>query len=169
MLVTGIDPGKQGAIVTLNSNRQIARYSSMPTIGNSKKKKIAPAEIRTLLSADDVTTVFLESVFIKGKFRSRSSILSEGRNCYVIEGILAGLEIPYQMVQPKIWHKAVVGGDKRLKPKDRAFEKASQLWPQAEFVTNFNHVTKVQQELYRGMVDAALIADYGRLQICGAI
>lgn len=72
-------------------------------------------------------------------------------------GILFALGIPYSLVAPVRWQKAIIHGAEGATPKARAWARAQQLWP-----NQHNWFLKPRGGVHDGLVDAALIAEYGR-------
>ena len=77
-----------------------------------------------------------------------TSMFSFGRSLGILEGTLAGLDIPYTLVTPQVWKKAMGANAS----KDGAREMAMRLWPS-------------KSELFKrkkddGRAEAALLALY---------
>lgn len=162
----GVDPGLDGAIA-LYDGRVLAVHD-MPTVsitrnGKGKREVSAPllaAVLREFVherllvadtgydpNSDDVfdVRVLVERVgAMKGQ--GVSSMFSFGRSAGIIEGVLAGLRLPCQLVVPQVWQKAmgVRGG------KDGARARAAQLFP--------NHAAMFARKKDDGRADAALLA-----------
>jgi crossover junction endodeoxyribonuclease RuvC len=121
----GIDPGVAGAIV-VEANGEIAEVIDTPTIEVRGKRHVCPHGIREVLYglAKCKATAVVE--WVQGVQQSgATSAFNFGRGFGVIEGVLAGLGIPYVLVRPQAWTKALgVGSDKGA---HRAA--AMRLWP----------------------------------------
>ncbi len=81
------------------------------------------------------------------------SMFTFGASWGLVRGVCAGLGLSYELVRPQEWQKAMLAGQ----PKQSEYLVASRLWPQAEW--RGSHWSRVP---HSGLVDAALIAEYGR-------
>lgn len=150
-MILGIDPGLSGALAFKGENTLVA--IDMPTVSiqrNGKNKR--EIDLAGLVSDIDalgpVEHAYVEQV---GAMPGQgvSSVFSFGKSYGSILGILAAKRIPYTLVSPVRWKKAlqVPAG------KDAARHRASQLLPQyAELWPLVKH---------DGRAEAALIAVYG--------
>ena len=126
-VLIGIDPGVSGAIVAVDK-AGIVRGDDMPVIEINGRKHVSPAALRAVLAAmakeDREVHVVIEHV--QGVQQSgATSAFNFGRGFGVIEGVVAGLQLPYTLVRPQAWTKALgVGSDKGA---HRAA--AMRLWP----------------------------------------
>jgi len=85
-----------------------------------------------------------------------SSVFAFGRAAGICEGVLAGLDLPFQMVVPQVWRRAMVGATlDDTKTSSRAA--AAKLLPQ--------HARLFKRVKDDGRADAALMALYGLLHI----
>lgn len=126
----GVDPGASGAIAVLDRDSDIVQIFDMPTletkVGRAIKKKVNPqaitAELRIFKEAR--VDAILELV---GAMPGQgvTSMFNFGRSLGIIEGVLAGMDVPYEMVTPTVWKKHM----KLTTNKDDSREKAMRLWP----------------------------------------
>ena len=86
------------------------------------------------------------------------SMFSIGRGYGIMEGILAGLGLPYMVIHPKTWQKKMFEGMPHQDTKQASVLTACRLFPGAKFFGS-DKSTK----LHNGMTDAALMAYYGYL------
>jgi len=149
----GIDPGISGALAVLDKGGAIVQIFDMPTLeyvsGKSKKQRVNPqaicAELR--LFKDRQVEGMIEQVnAMPGQ--GVTSMFSFGRSLGILEGTLAGIDIPYTLVIPQVWKKAMGANAS----KDGAREMAMRLWPS-------------KSELFKrkkddGRAEAALLALY---------
>jgi crossover junction endodeoxyribonuclease RuvC len=149
----GIDPGISGAVAILDKKGDIVLIFDMPTVeikvGSSMKKKIAPAAIvdELLPFTKEPCIALIEKVGARPG-EGAVSMFGFGRSLGVIEGVLAALQVPYSLVAPTVWTKAM-----RTNPgKDGSREKAMELWPK-----DAAYFKRVKDN---GRSDAALIAKY---------
>lgn len=163
----GIDLGKEGGFYALKNGKPILK-EVMPKIG---KDLDLPAIGKILLKfrKQDVHVIF-ES--IKGLFGISKGIamdLSEQKG--IIEGMCVLLKLPYTVVGPKTWQKAMFSGAK-IQTKTKKVEGVSKtvtdtkatatlvakrLFPQETFLKSDR-----SKKPHDGLVDACLLAEYGR-------
>ena len=160
MKIIGIDPGLDGGIAVMDE-RGLRYAEVLPTTKLAKKREVNLAALRDLLSIDlddlnpfarDGVHVFLEHVHAMPK-QGVTSMFTFGRGFGQIEGILAGLRIPYTLVSPQTWKKVVMAGE----PKGSEILVAERLWPEQDW-----RASERCKKQHMGMIDAALIAEYGR-------
>ena len=153
-MVIGIDPGVSGAIVAVAASG-IVHVADMPTVAINGKQHVNPAAVRAVLAAmageDQAEHVVIEHV--QGVQQSgATSAFNFGRGFGLLEGVVAGLQLPYTLVRPQRWTKDLAVG--RDKGEHRAM--AARLWP-ASAAT----FARVKDD---GRADAALIAEWFRRQ-----
>jgi crossover junction endodeoxyribonuclease RuvC len=148
----GFDPGLDGAYTVLDRGSNIVQVFDMPTVevqvGKSMKRKVAPAAI-----ADELKMFCGQSRAIVESVAARpgqgvSSMFGFGRSLGVLEGVLAGLGIPYELVPPQTWAKQM-----RIAPgKGGSRQRAMEVWPDKA-----GEFKRVKDD---GRADSALIALY---------
>jgi crossover junction endodeoxyribonuclease RuvC len=149
MRIIGIDPGADGALVSLGENSCMLR--KMPNNENDLVLTIEELWKRTAAHH-----VFLEKAQVMpgngavGMFRY-------GDGFGQIKGILAALRIPHTLVHPKTWTRIMHHGTAIGHPKARSLEAVRRLFPQIEL-----RRTERCRNLDEGFIDALLIAEYGR-------
>ena len=171
--IVGIDPGKNGAIVHLTDG-QVAHALVMPTIG--KKLDIHElARVLALFCSED-THVFVEAVHaIYGSAAGATFVFGEVFGA--IKGVLATLNQPFTLVQPKKWQAIAYQGIPEIrKPsvkitkgkragqtvKGQRDTKAMSLLAAKRLFPNVNlTATERNTKPHDGIVDALLIAAYG--------
>lgn len=155
MNIAGIDPGQTGAVAIILPKACIFLADTPTEIvkkGKGSKTEYLPANMADILRDNQIDHVFIEKV---GAMPGQgvTSMFNFGKGFGLWLGILAALKIPYTLVTPQAWKKAIMQG---VSDKDAARGKAIQLYPQ------------VSKELSRkkdiGRADALLIAEYGRRQ-----
>ena len=152
MKIMGVDPGASGALVILDTDDRSIVVIDMPTT----KVKRGP---RTVNQVDAVAlshalqpysgecTALVEKVHsMPGQ--GLVSTFSFGRAAGVLEGVLAALDIPFSLIPPQTWTKAMrlFGG------KDGSRARAQELFPDQA------HLFARKKD--DGRADAALIACY---------
>ena len=158
MRILGIDPGASGALVIVDTNQNTLEVMDMPCVeikrGARMVRQVSAQLLVNLLRDHNASHAYVEKV---GAMPGQgvASMFAFGRAAGVVEGVLAGLEIPTTYVTPQEWQKAmrVIGG------KDGSRNRASQLWPAFS-----NQFARKKDD---GRADAALVASYGS-QLAGA-
>lgn len=158
----GIDPGKYGALVLLNTRGKISGFKMMPlsdekpiignyALGNIKKL------IREEFPAQVINKVFVEIPQMFGIAATSSFVM--GYNWGKLEDGLGDLEVMTTFITPSEWTRSMHADcDPKYKPKEKSAQKFESLWGDWK-PNNFSSLNKQQRE---GVVDAALIAEYGR-------
>lgn len=149
MLILGIDPGIRGAFALLQNGKMIS-YGKLPILGKGKEKKILDLTlIRQIIEKAD--HVFIE----KAQSFPKQGISSTGRYLEafgMLQGLCAGLKIPYTLVHPSVWKRALLKG--MAKGKASSLRRAKQLFPNAQVIDEHE-------------AEAMLIAYYGWLELQG--
>ena len=159
----GIDPGIYGAIARYTIDDEDPDWCAlevepMPVNeirrGKTLKKWVDPNLVATVISAYEKETAFvqLEAVGASPQMGVTSSF-SFGRSFGVVEGVVAGMEIPIKYVQPSTWKRAV--GIKLRASKDESRMVASQIWPE------WSHLWPLKKD--DGKAEAMLLAYYGAI------
>lgn len=150
--ILGVDPGASGALCILCTKTEILEIYDMPTVtiqrGTRHVRQVNAALLVDILRESKPDRAFVEAVHAMPG-QGVSSMFAFGRALGVIEGALAGLNIPQTLVPPAEWTKAmrVKGG------KDGARNRAIELYPR-----HSNLFARVKDD---GRADATLIATYG--------
>lgn len=160
-IYVGIDVGKKGGIVKLGEDNKLISLHAMPMIG----KEYDIQELKNILSNPDEEIVHLaiENVHaIQGR-TGNSSNFSFGLGKGILMGLVAGLNIPYTLVNPKTWQKiAWEGVSKQSDNKKTSLLAAKRLFPTESFLA-----TERSRVPHDGMVDGALMAYYIKLKFNG--
>ena len=150
-MIVGVDPGLGGGIACS------AWVQKMPTLasGKSKSGKVLdePAIRKLLVGAEHV---FIESVHSMPK-QGVVSGFTFGTVFGILRGICVGLEIPYTLVEPRVWQKEMLKGVNRKNTKKASVIIAKRLFP------------KMAEDIgtHDGKSDALLICEFGRRQLRG--
>ena len=135
----GIDPGKDGAIAVLAENGALLHIIDMPYLLDS---------VRMTFDYQCDMFVALEAQQAMPK-QGVSSTFTTGQGFGRLEGLLTGLQIPYEVVRPQRWMREMgipVGADKR-----KHVEVAQSMYPLAP-------LTGPRGKLLDGRGDALLLA-----------
>jgi hypothetical protein len=165
--IAGIDPGKTGGIVLI-TDKEI-KYWCIPKIGKEVDLRKLN-DIFKLLPKD--CTVFLERVHaIFGS--AAGSTFTFGQVFGFLEAMIVAHELSYSMVDPKQWQKEMFMGinpiykpnkkRKMLETKQMAELAYKRLFPELDlYITDNGNKSK---KVHDGIVDALLIAEFGRRKI----
>ena len=154
MYILGIDPGFSGAIAVLDPDLKIDFVMDMPIIKVGKKRELDEAKLGSIFKmwhGKDIT-VGLE----KSQTMPNQGVVSSGRymaSYGFLRGLCVGNGIPYHLIQPQSWKKAMMPDMGR--EKGASIQKVTQLYPDLS-------LTRVKDH---GIADAVLIARYLRLNI----
>ena len=161
----GIDPGLKGAIVLLDESRQMPGFWEMPVEKIKGKNEIDLALLNGLFTEfPDDTKVFMEEVHSMPN-QGVASMFKFGKGFGILQGMLTAHGFDITLVRPQQWQKFQYGlfqFDENLSPKERSLIIGRQGYP--------GHVKKFTSpgrkkgtiKYHDGLVDALLIADYGR-------
>ncbi len=128
----GIDPGATGAVVAIDEAGQIVETFPFGSLHDAVERMDSLRDGRV---TDGIVLACLEKVqAFPGQ--GRSSIFSFGTNYGIWQGILASRSIPFELVTPQKWQKAVLScKPAKGQTKDHVFEWARRRWPKAELTT----------------------------------
>lgn len=150
--VLGIDPGLNGGLAFLNDAG--ITLIPMPTIAG--KDFDIQAIKRYLLEHKPGLTIVEQQISMPGQ--GLSSTLQTGKGYGILLGLLAGLEMPHQIVSAKSWqHKLFTGVAAKLDTKAKSEIIAKRIFPSADFRRSDR--ARVNAD---GLTDAACIAEYAR-------
>jgi len=89
-----------------------------------------------------------------------SSMFKFGKVYGEVLGAIKSENIPHTLITPQKWQKEIFQGiETKLKPKEKALIAAKRLFPNESFLA-----TPRSRKPHDGMVDALLLAEYGRRQ-----
>ncbi len=160
MIIVGIDPGLDGAVAIILEDGRVEFYDT-PTVLLGKRRDYdlpAMAEIVRRLDDLDLCTkeilVGLEKVHAMPKNGSLSAF-GMGRSIGAWEMALVFSGLPYELIAPQRWKKAMMDG--MPKEKDSSRVVAMRLFPQA--------AVELKLRKHHGRADALLIAAYRRTSL----
>ena len=162
-LYIGIDNGLTGALVALSTaaGADPVAMTVMPTRGKAKGNEVDGNAIlewfRELHTPFDQLTVLLE---VPGKHSPGAQALCSMWDSFgCIRGVLECRGIRHHRINPQMWQKTMLVGCAKGDTKPAALAKAKQLWPSESWLA-----TPRSSVPHNGIVDAALIAEYGRIK-----
>lgn len=154
MNIVGVDPGITGGIAVLYGSGNIT-VVPMPVIAK-EIDFVALARWLNRQTPDREPAVFLERAQAFPK-AGASGMFNYGASYWGTLAICATLRIPVTIVAPAKWHRALTQGDDD--PKTKAIRACHQLFP------SVNLCWGRSKKPHLGIVDALLIAEYGRRQL----
>ena len=161
MIYIGIDNGLKGALTAVSAHSGlIIERCVMPVQGKAKGDEVDCRAVTDWLSdicAFDCMSVLLET---PGKHSPGTNALCSMWDSYgSIRSILETRGIRHHRIAPQTWQSSMLGKIAKGHTKPAALSKARQLWPQENFFASSRCRTP-----HDGIIDAALIAEYGRLK-----
>lgn len=147
MRVVGIDPGKSGGLVLIDDGE--IQAERMPVTAGAVDGK----RLGTWLVLHSPDVVILEKVGARPK-QGVKSMFTFGMGYGVVKGVLESLAIPYRLVTPQAWKRAVLAGT--AKDKEAAISFIRTAYPTINLIPDG---CRVPQD---GIADAACLAVYGR-------
>lgn len=148
----GIDPGLKGGVAFLGANGEILESHIMPVVGN----EIWLSKLACLLRTPNSLAYVEHSQAISKA--GAGTVFKFGMGFGAILGILSANHKPYTLVKPRVWQKEMhAGTDPDLDPKQRSLISAERLYPTQNFLAS-----ERCKKPHDGMIDAVLIAEYGR-------
>lgn len=155
----GIDPGIGGAIAVLDETGHVFSVIPMPVAKVGAKNKLDLRSIRLLFKSYDLDKIQIVAIERQQAFPKQGAVscFTIGMGYGQLEGLCAGLNIPYTIIGPRDWQKEMYMGLPKGKSKDHSILMAQRLFPKTSFLAT-SRCTKIHD----GMTDAILIAEYGR-------
>jgi len=150
--VLGIDPGLGGALALLNGDNLVS-VMDMPTgmimVGGKSKRRIIIPPMVAQLKQWKPDMAFVEQVGPMPR-QGVTSVFQFGQSFGIILGVLATLQIRYELVPPAKWKKLMRVG----REKDESRMRAMEIWPR------MSHYFEKKKD--DGRAEAALIAKAGQ-------
>lgn len=163
MYFLGIDPGQEGALVLIDSKRQVLLFKKMPIITiKSNNKTTKHYDILNLVAFFKIikeqyadTHIYIEQIGAAPE-QGVTSMFTMGMGFGLILGIIGAMEIPHTRVRPNIWKGKLMAG--LPKEKLASCVAASRLFPKS-----VDMLRTTKGKLDHNIADALLIAEWGRL------
>lgn len=133
----------------------------MPTRSKAKGNEIDACAVKDWIEAlqarfDMTADVILET---PGKFSKGVQAISSMWDSYgALRAVCEVMGLRHHRITPQQWQKVMLVGCKKGDTKPAALQRAKQLWPDEDFLP-----TARSSKPHEGLIDAALIAEYGRL------
>lgn len=163
MIYVGIDNGvTTGGIVALSDHP--GPPIAMTTFPTQKPRSRTEVDIKALSGwVSDICGLLEGVTFIieePNNSRNPSTAYSVASCFHSIRGMLDRCDTKWHRVTPQRWQKAILGKLEKGQTKPAALTKAKQLWPDEKWLA-----TPRSRTPHTGLVDAALIAEYGRIKL----
>jgi hypothetical protein len=142
----GVDPGQGGAAALIDSDGQIDILDWPGDPG-----PVADTIKRSWMGRHEIRLCAIELVHAMPK-QGVSSMFKFGVNYGQWQGVFAALNVPYVLVSPREWQRALVLPSAGANPKERSLTTARRLFPNAELGRKKDH----------GRSDALLLAWWAR-------
>lgn len=155
MLTCGVDPGKKGGAVILDSTGKIISKSTMFI----KNTEFDPIAYSSFLSNEQyrVNHIVIERVTAMPK-NGVVSMFHFGMAFMFCQVVPMMLQIPMTLVTPQVWQKVLhTGIDQKLDPKQRSLIAFQRLFPTEDL-----RATERCKNQHDGLIDAVLLAEWGR-------
>ena len=157
--ILGIDPGLSGGFAVWKDGKIVDAWNT-PTftvVRNRKNRRELDCDqigkiiaIASMSRPSPIAVIEQQQAY---RGQGVSTTFTTGKNYGILIGLLEGLDIPFEVVSPIRWKKALkLGKDKQL-----SFDLGNKLFPDA---THF--WTRKKDD---GVVEAALLAHYGATMI----
>lgn len=156
VIYLGVDNGVSGALAAiLPTNGEIMSMIAMPTQKARKGNEIDVKAVSEWLDSLQLTPVCI--IEEPGGSKSAKAACSMAGSFHCIRSIFELRGYRWHRVTPSQWQKVMLPGCKPGDTKPRALSAAKALWPAESFLP-----TDRCRVPHDGMIDAALIAEYGR-------
>ncbi len=157
MIILGIDPGKSGGCVFLHQDGDLVEMM----VGTDPYE--LSYKIKALYKVHQIKAIIEKAQSFPGN--GAHHMFNYGTGYGEILGVMAALEIPFTLVHPNLWSRTMLTGVQvAAKPKERNLIAFKRLYPKLDL--RGSDRAKKQHE---GLVDALLIAEYGRRQMMYAL
>ncbi len=162
MIYIGIDNGVSGALVAISDRPSPSFIGSLP-MPIVKARKGNEVNIRAVhLWLTEITGGNLSNAMYileePGGSKSAKAATSMAGSFHSMRGFFETKLLRWERITPQKWQKEMLPGCETGDTKPRALELARRKWPKETFLKTER--CKVPDE---GIIDAALIAEYGRL------
>ncbi len=147
--LAGIDPGIHGAVAIVHPDNNEADLWLLSEFMDN------PTQFKKVIDIHEVKHIYIEKAQSM-PFNGGVTMLNYGTGFGRIIGWIEMLQIPYTMIRPQIWtkemHRGVGGDDAKTK---------SEIAARRLFPTE-NLCLPGKKKMHSGMMDARLIAEYGK-------
>lgn len=160
MIYIGIDNGVSGAIAAISeSHGAIVAMTPTPIKKSRKGNEVDMRAVYRWLS--ETLPGFQNGCFVieePNNAMTKSTAASMAGSFHAFRGFFEVKFLRWHRITPQAWQKKMLPGCAPGDTKPRAKAKAAELWPSESFIA-----TDQCKVPHSGLIDAALIAEYGRL------
>ena len=159
MIYIGIDNGLTGGLCVLGESGEILAKVIMPTREKSKGNELAANDLAAHFEVwRELYGPFSVIIETPGKFAKGVQAISSMWDSYgATRGVLEALKIRHHRIAPITWQKVMIPNCAKGDTKPAAKARVGQLWPDEKWLA-----TPRSTKPHEGLIDAALIAEYGR-------
>lgn len=158
MLILGIDPGKTGGAALINQYSDILEIEAFKPVGKEFDIKRFINMLKDWAFEYDPYYIYIEKVHSMPK-QGVVSMFDFGKTFGQMLGSIETFGHPYDKVPATIWapniHKSC--GCDAVTAKQKSLQAVDKIWPGVDL-----RATKRSRTPHSGIVDALLIAEYGR-------
>ena len=151
-LYLGVDPGAKGGFAVIAADGRLVGYDKF------RDGVFLAGAIGTIMvtEGDTINRCYVEKAQSMPS-QGVKSMFTYGTGYGKILGTLETMLLSYELVPPRKWQKKIIPGAPKGESKKAALIKAKQLFPTESFIL------KGCRKPHDGIIDAVLIAEYGRL------
>lgn len=156
-VVVGIDNGISGGLVAIGQLGHVMAMTTMPCKRERKNNEIDICEVWRWMTSNflpHAATIVIEE---PGGSKSAQAARSMAGSFHALRALCEIKHLKWHRITPQSWQKELLGKIPPGETKPRALALAKTLWPDEPFLATPR--CKVPHD---GLVDAALIAEYGR-------
>ena len=160
MIYIGIDNGLSGGLAAVHPSGYAPQLLVMPSRGKSKGNELDAEAvykwIRNIAAeSSEPVAVILET---PGKFSKGVQAISSMWDSYgALRAVCEVMGLRHHRITPQQWQKVMLPAGAKGDTKPAALQKVRQLWPDETWLA-----TPRSTKPHEGLIDAALIAEYGR-------
>lgn len=161
MIYVGIDNGISGGICAISEHNGTIIDSCKMPIKRARAGDEVDVRAFHLWVSDTTGGNLSNAVYIleePGGSKSAKAAKSMAGSFHSLRGFFETKMLRWERITPQSWQKVILPGCKAGETKKRALARASELWPEESFILKGCRVP------HDGIIDAALIAEYGRRQ-----
>ena len=163
----GIDPGLSGGIAIITEGKRINRIELvvMPIIISGKKKTLNNLMLATKFSSLAVICRDCYAILEQQQPMPKqgvTSMFSIGYGFGALKQCLVDFNIPHEVVRAQVWQKEFGISGRKGNTKAQALQICQSLFPDTNLLA-----TERSKKPHEGIVDAFLIAEYGRRRYGG--
>lgn len=154
MLIIGVDPGAAGAIGIANKD-QVHSLELLEDIDYGWLEKL----VATANPLENVHIYLEKAQAMPGQ--GVTSMFNYGMGFGKLLGWIEALRKPHTLITPRDWTKAMHQGCTGKDAKEKSLIAAKRLFPTLNFLAS-----ERSKKPHAGLIDAALITEYGRRTLC---